>query len=68
MYAALAYGGAVPNWFVVLQAAEAWGTPPWEIARAPASARWLRRWQLVEKHRTTIANHRAEADRANRKR
>jgi len=28
--------------------AEAWGTPPWEILRAPASAQWAARFAIYQ--------------------
>jgi hypothetical protein len=40
--AKLRYGGKVPYEITILQAAEAWGCPPWEIEDAPGAIRWLR--------------------------
>lgn len=44
--AALAYGGKVPIDITVLQAAEAWGTAPWEIEDAAGGVRWLKLFRL----------------------
>ena len=35
-----------PAWLAVLQMAEDWGVPPWEIVNAPGSLRWARRWAI----------------------
>ena len=38
-----------PTWLPVLQMAEEWGTPPWEIVKAPGSLRWAARWSAYKK-------------------
>jgi len=35
----------VPWWVEILQAAEDWGTPPWEIMRDQGKAIWVIRWR-----------------------
>jgi len=35
-----------PIWVKVLQMAEAWGVPPWEIMQQPGSVRWAARWSF----------------------
>lgn len=39
----------VPSWLAVLQMAEEWGTPPWEIAHAPGSVKWAARRAVYHK-------------------
>ncbi len=36
------------RWLLVLQAAEAWGVPPWVIMEGPDSERWLRRYVVYK--------------------
>jgi hypothetical protein len=53
--------GPPPTWLGVLQMAEAWGVPPWEIMRAPGSLLWAARWAAYRKE-----VHRIEEERANK--
>lgn len=39
----------VPPWVAALQMAEEWGTPPWEIMRAPGSLMWAARRAFYKK-------------------
>jgi hypothetical protein len=39
-------GGAAPFELVALQAAEAWGIPPWEVWEHDDSAFWVARWSV----------------------
>ena len=41
--------GSPPVWLGVLQMAEAWGVPPWEIIRHPGSLVWGARWAAYRK-------------------
>lgn len=43
-----------PRRSVVLMAAREWGTPPWEVARAPA--KWVARWLAEQDIRATLDN------------
>ena len=50
------YSGAVsraygppPSWLGILQMADEWGTPPWEIEAAKGSLRWAARWAAYRK-------------------
>lgn len=38
-----------PAWLGVLQMAEAWGVPPWEIEDAEGSLMWANRWAFYRK-------------------
>jgi hypothetical protein len=38
-----------PLWLGVLQMAEAWATPPWEIMDAEGSLVWANRWAFYRK-------------------
>ncbi len=38
------HGGKPPEWALILQAAEEWGTPPWTIE--DGSAVWFERWKF----------------------
>lgn len=47
---------SVPMWFSVLQVAERWGVPPWQIAdRTPMY--WMRRLAIVDRQRQIIEQH-----------
>ncbi len=39
-------GQSIPMWVTVLQMAEAWSTPPWDITGHPGSVRWMARWKF----------------------
>ncbi len=39
----------VPFWMGILQMAEEWGTPPWNISQAPGSLMWAARWAAYRK-------------------
>ena len=41
--ARLPKGARIPAWVMVLQMAERWGCPPWEIAAHPGALRWITR-------------------------
>ncbi len=41
--------GPPPSWMGVLQMAEEWATPPWEIVRAHGSLKWAARWAAYRK-------------------
>lgn len=41
--------GPAPTWLGVLQMAEAWGVPPWEIMDAEGSLLWAARWAAYRK-------------------
>ena len=50
------YSGAVsqrlgppPIWLSVLQMADDWGVPPWEIMQARGSLQWAARWAAYRK-------------------
>lgn len=39
----------VPVWMGVLQMAEAWGTPPWEIMERRGGLIWAARWAAYKR-------------------
>lgn len=47
METAIQYGTDAPFWTLIVQAAEAFGTPPWEIVDAPGGLWWLARWHRL---------------------
>ena len=44
----------VPPWVAVLQMAEEWSTPPWEIMRAPGSLKWAVRWAFYKEQKRWV--------------
>lgn len=48
---ALHHGAKVPLDVALLQAAETWGCPPWEIEDAPGAIRWLKMLELYQQAR-----------------
>ncbi len=46
---AVSRSGGPPTWMGVLQMAEAWGVPPWEIMSAHGSLKWAARWAAYRK-------------------
>jgi hypothetical protein len=49
----------VPQWVGVLQMAEAWGVPPWEIMEAEGSLLWAARWAFYRKQVRWVEEDRA---------
>jgi len=51
LIAAVQGGGTPPLWVNALDAAQAWGCPPWEIAGEtdPDRLKWFIRWQAYQK-------------------
>jgi hypothetical protein len=41
----------LPLWVKILDAAEIWGVPPWEIAERPGGVKWLHRLGTVQSAR-----------------
>lgn len=40
--------GSIPLWCNVLDAAEEWGTPPWEISEDGNKLLWFLRWRVYK--------------------
>jgi len=43
----------LPGWVLILQAAEAWSMPPWEI-EAQASQLWWERWRCWTEEKNLV--------------
>jgi hypothetical protein len=49
----------LPPWYLVIEAAEQWGRPPWEIAGDDNEALWFLRWRFIRNERARVAQKRA---------
>lgn len=47
--------GGTPLWASVLLAAEAWGTPPWEITERRGGLKWLARWAELRRLQSFVS-------------
>jgi len=46
------YGSLLlPLWVHIIDAAELWGVPPWEIAERPGAGVWMHRLSVVQGNR-----------------
>ena len=47
-----------PTWIAVLQMAEEWGTPPWEIVNAKGSLMWASRRAFYKRQAKWVQDNR----------
>lgn len=51
----------MPQWVIVLQMAEAWGVPPWQV-EDEMSLMWWERWQTWSAERAALNKPKSKPD------